>query len=124
MIKKALLISAAAAAVAAAAGVCVVALAFTLYALMRDVVGPAGAAASVAGAAALLMLIAALIAVAKAGAFKKQPTLGEKAAAFVREKPVTAAAVALAVGVFAVRNPKALIPLILTFLEPKGGRRS
>ena len=124
MIRKALLIIAAAAAVAAAAGVLVVALAFTLYAVLRDVIGPAGASASVAGAAALLMLILALIVAGKAGAFRREPTIGEKAAAFVKEKPLTAAAAALAAGVFAVRNPKALMALALAFLEPKGGRRS
>jgi hypothetical protein len=124
LIKKALAIVAAAGAILAAAGVFVVALAFTLYALMRNVVGPAGASATVAGAAFLLIAIVALIAMAKAGAFRKEPTLGEKAAAFVRDKPVTAAAAALAAGIFAVRNPKALMGVVLAFLEPKGGRRS
>ena len=123
MIKKALAIFAAAGAMLAAGGVFVVALAFTLSALMRGVVGPAGAAATVAGAAALLMLIAGLIAAAKAGAFRKKRSLGEEVANFVREKPVTSAAAALAAGVFAVRNPKALMPLVFAFLEPKGKKR-
>ena len=123
MIKKALAIVAAAGAVLAAGGVFVVALAYAFYALMRDVVGPAGAAACVAGAAFVVIGIVALVAMIKAGAFRREPTMGEKAAAFVRDKPVTAAAAALAAGVFAVRNPKALMTLVLAFLEQKPGKR-
>lgn len=95
-----------------------------LYALMLGVLSPAGAAATVAGAAALLLVIVALALTIKLGTFKREPTLGEKAAAFVREKPVTAAAAALAAGIFAVRNPKTLMAVVLAMLEPKSGRRS
>jgi len=124
LIQRLLLAIAAAAAVAAAAGVLVVALAFALYALMRDAVGPAGAAAVVAGAAALLMVTLGVILAAMAGAFHRQPRLHERVASFVKEKPLTAAAAALAAGVVAFRNPKVLMAVALSFLEPKGGRRA
>ena len=127
MINKALFVIAAAAAVAAASGVCTVALAFTLYAVMRDVVGigSAGAAASVAGAAALLILIVAVGLTIKVGAKKKpEPTTAERVAAFVKEKPVVAGAIALVAGIVAARNPKMLMGLLAAFLEPKAGRKT
>lgn len=72
-----MLVLAAAAAVMAAAGVLVVALAFTLYAAMRDAVGlsPAGASAAVALAASLILLIPALVLAIKASARGREPTL-------------------------------------------------
>lgn len=124
MIQRVFLIIAAAAAVAAAAGVLVVALAFTLFAAVREVWGPAWGAASVAGAAALLLVIAAAVLAIKAGVKKKEPTIPEKVMAFARERPLAAGAAALAAGIFAVRNPKVLIPVLLAFLEPKAGRKT
>jgi hypothetical protein len=125
LIGKVFLAFAAAAAVAAASGVLVVALAFTLFAAVRDVAGPAWGSASVAGAAALLLVIAAAVLALKAGVKKKkQATVPEKLAAFVRERPVVAGAAALAAGLFAARNPKMLMAVLLAFLEPKAGRKS
>jgi hypothetical protein len=124
LIRKALLLVAVAAAIAAASGTLVVALAFALYALVREYAGPAWAGAAVAGAAALLMIILALVVALQAKLHKREPSLGERAAAFVKEKPVTAAAAALAAGVVAVRNPKALLGMLMVFLEPKSRRKS
>jgi len=124
LINKALFAIAAAAAVAAASGVCIVALAFTLYALMREVVGPAGAAASVAGAAALLIVIVAAGLAIKVGTKKRVPGLGERVAGVAKQRPLAAGAVALAAAIFAARNPKMLIPVVLAFLEPKAGRKT
>jgi len=125
LINKLLLIFAAAGAALAAGGVLVVSLLWALYALMRDQADLSAAAsgAVVAGAIALIVLIVALVLAIKAGAKPKEPPVVEKLKAFVRERPVTAGAAALAAGVFAVKNPKALLPLVLAFLEPRGTRR-
>jgi hypothetical protein len=125
LIKQILLIFAAAGAALAAAGVLVVALCWALYALMRDQVDLSAAAASavVAGAIALIFVIVAVIFAVKAGAKPKEPPIVERLKSFVRERPVTAGAAALAAGVFAVKNPKALLPLLFAFLEPKSGKR-
>ena len=125
MINKLLLIFAAAGAALAAGGVLVVSLLWALYALMRDQADLSAAAsgAVVAGAIALIVLIVALVLAIKAGAKPKEQPMVEKLKAFVRERPMTAGAAALAAGVFAVKNPKALLPLVLAFLEPRNSRR-
>jgi hypothetical protein len=123
--RKILLLFAAAGAALAAAGVVVVSLAWALYALMRDVVGFGAAASSaiVAGAVALIFLIVFAILAIKAASRPKEPPIVERLKTLVRERPVMAAGAALAAGVFAVKNPKAILPLILAFLEPKSPRR-
>ncbi len=123
--RKILLLVAAAAALAAAVGVFVVALAFALYAVARDYVGPAGAAAIVAGAAALLLVLAALVVLIKAGLGrrKREPSMVERAKDFVRERPIAAAAAALAAGVVAIRNPSLLAALVFSFLESKPSKK-
>ena len=125
MINKLLLIFAAAGAALAAGAVLVVSLLWALYALMRDQADLSAAAsgAVVAGAIALIVLIVALVLAIKAGAKPKEQPMVEKLKAFVRERPMTAGAAALAAGVFAVKNPKALLPLVLAFLEPRNSRR-
>ena len=125
MTRKILLLFAAAGAALAAAGVVVVSLAFALYALMRDAVGfsPAASSAVVAGAVALILVIVFLALAIKAAARPKEPPMVERLKTFVRERPIAAAGAALAAGVFAVRNPKAILPLVLTLLEPKSPRR-
>ena len=125
MIKKVLLIFAAAGAALAAAGVLVVSLCWALYALMRDQADLSAAAASavVAGAIALIFAIVAIVFAVKAGAKPKEPPIAERLKAFVRDRPVTAGAAALAAGLFAVKNPKALLPVLFALLEPKSGKR-
>ena len=125
MINKLLLIFAAAGAALAAGAVLVVSLLWALYALMRDQVDLSAAAsgAVVAGAIALIFVIVALVFAIKAGAKPKEPPIVEKLKTLARERPILAAAAALAAGVFAVKNPKALMPLVLAFLEPKKPRR-
>ena len=81
-------------------------------------------AASVTGAAALLLLAAGLAASLKAGIGRRQPTLAERVAEFVRDKPLAALAAALAAGFLAIRNPKTLAAIIRELMEPKGGARS
>ncbi len=125
MIKKVLLIFAAAGATLAAGGVLIVSLAYALYALMRDAFefSAAGSAAVVAAVVALIFVVVAVVLAAKAGAKPKEPPMVERLKSFVRERPVTAAGAALAAGVFAVRNPKAILPLVLAFLEPRNSKR-
>ena len=125
MINKLLLIFAAAGAALAAAGVLVISLCWALYALMRDAAGLSAAAASaaVAGAIALIFVIVAVVFAVKAGAKPKEPPIVEKLKTLARERPIVAAGAALAAGVFAVKNPKAILPLVLAFLEPKKPRR-
>ena len=125
MIKKVLLIFAAAGATLAAGGVLIVSLAYALYALMRDAVGlsAAGSAAVVALAVAVIFGAVAAVLAAKAGARPKEPPIVDRLKTFVRERPVTAAGAALAAGVFAVRNPKAMLPLVMAFLEPRKTKR-
>ena len=120
-----MLILAAAAAVIAAAGVLVVALAFTLYAVMRDVAGysPAASSAVVALVAALIVVLPALVLAIKLGFGRRQRTPIERLKAFVTERPLSAAAAALAAGIFAVRSPKSLTAVLLALLEPRSGRR-
>ena len=124
MIKRALLIAAAAGAAVAAGGTFIVALAYALFALVRPALGPAGAAAVVAGAAALLMVIALLALALKAGTKRRrEPSMGEKAVQFAREKPLVAAAAALGASIIAVRNPGALLSIGLAFLEGRSEKK-
>ena len=125
MTRKILLLFAAAGAALAAAGVVVVSLAYALFALMRDAAGlsAAASAAVVAGAVALVFVIVFAVLAIKAAHKPKETPLVERLKTLVRERPIVAAGAALAAGVFAVKNPKAILPLILAFLEPKSPRR-
>ena len=130
MFEKTLMTLAAAAAIAAAAGVAVVAAAFALYALLTPWLGNAGAAALVAACAALLVLLCGLVAAAKA---KSRHTSHQKAFAdaepdlglvwkivdMAKQRPLIAAAAALAAGIFAMRNPAMIAALVQAFLAGK-----
>ncbi len=107
---------AAAACLAAAAGTVIVALAFALYALLRDQLGPAGASACVVLAAAIVAALAGLILMqtarvgrkprGRAGAPGGGPMgLGDGLADLVRDRPIAAAALAAAVGFVITRSP-------------------
>ncbi len=128
--RRLLFLLAGATALAVSAGIVVVALAFALYALATPYVGRAGAAAIVALAAALLIgLIGFLLTrqgrppPRKAG---EPETITDRIFDFVRAKPVTAIAGAIAAGILAVRNPGYLGTLIRAFMEgrdrPRGRR--
>ena len=127
IVRKAICLVVAAAAIAAAAGVAVVALAFALYALVEPSLGSAGAAGVVAGAAALLILAVGLIALLMVRPPKRkqpEPDLLQRVIGIARDKPVIAAAAALAAGFFVVKNPQALMAIALALLEPKGGKKA
>jgi hypothetical protein len=112
---------AAATALAVSAGVCVVALAFALYALVKPFVGPAGAAAIVAGAAAILIGVIGVVLANMGRPRRKKPTepqtVVDRITEFVRDKPVLAVAAGLAAGVLAVRNPRYLGAALRAFVE-------
>jgi len=113
---------------AASAAVCVVALAFALYAAVEPRFGRAGAAGIVAGATALLVaLVAVALLVASRGKRRKAVPAGRKALDrgldFVREQPVLTIAAALGTGLLAVRNPEYLGSVIRAFVEGKPPKR-
>ena len=107
---------AAIAALAAAAVVVIVALSFALYAAVRDIIGPAWAAASVAGAFAVIALILALVLTRKARPPK--PTQGDdqnltsKLIDLARERPLVAAGAVAAAATVVIRNPRILMAVI------------
>jgi len=121
--RRALLALMAAATLSAAAAVVVVALAFALYALAEPHLGRAGAAATVALVAAILTGLAGMI-VALAARNKRSRAASllsggvlERAIAFVRQKPIVAAAAAIGAGLMAARNPKYLGEALRAFLD-------
>ncbi|MDB5462618.1 MAG: hypothetical protein JWP23_1007 [Phenylobacterium sp.] len=103
------------AAIAAAAVVCVVALAFALYAALRDIVGPAWAAAGVAGAVALIALILAFVITRKA---RPKPVKGDsqnltaKLIELARERPLVALGAVGAAAAVVLKNPRILSAVI------------
>ena len=124
MMERTLMALAAAAAIAAAAAVGVVALAFALYAAVLPLIGPAWAACAVAGAAALLVAIAALFAARKAEGDRRQvaqasPDAGlvDTILGLVRERPIMASGVAVAAGIYALKNPQLIAAVLRAFMD-------
>jgi hypothetical protein len=115
MFRKVVGLISAIAAIAAAAIVVVVALAFALYAAVRELIGPAWAAAAVAGAAALLALILAWLLTRKA---RPKPVKGDsenltsKLVELARERPLVALAAVGAAAAVVIRNPRILTAVI------------
>lgn len=110
------------AAIGAAAAICMVAAAFAVYAGLRDLIGPAWAAAAVAGIVALAALIIALIVFRKARpklAKDEPPSLTAKLIDLARERPLIAAgavtAAAAAAVVVAIKNPRVLTAIVAGF---------
>jgi hypothetical protein len=132
--RRLLFLLAGAMALAVSAGVVVIALAFALYALAEPYVGRAGAAGIVAVAAALLIGVLGFL-LTRLGRPRARPrpkagepeTITDRVADFVRSRPVTAIAGAIAAGILAVRNPGYLGSLVRAFVEgrehPRGRRR-
>jgi hypothetical protein len=127
ILRRVLFFMAGASAMATSAGVVVVALAFALFAAVRPLIGPAWAAAAVAGAAALMILVIGL-SLASLGRPQRRSLpqgegLVERAIELLKEKPLTAAAGAVAAGILAVRNPAYLGALARAFVEGREPRR-
>ena len=123
ILRRILFFLASATALAVSAGVIVVALAFALYALVKPYVGASGGAAIVAAAAAVL--IGGLGLAIGAAARPRRRRAGRRDADtpldrmvdFIRDKPVTSMAAAIAAGLMAVRNPDYLGAAIRSFIE-------
>jgi uncharacterized membrane protein len=117
---------AAIAAIAAAAAICMVALSFAAYAGLREVIGPAWAAAAVAGIVALLALIIAFFLTRKARPKPlkgEPPSLTAKLLEFARERPVLAGGAAIAAAAatitVAIKNPRILSAIVAGLLAPR-----
>jgi hypothetical protein len=124
MLRRAILMTAAVSALGAAAFVCVVALAFALFAALAPALGNAGAAAAVAGAAVLLILLMALSALVMAKPPPAKPAetgpdLTGKLFGMARDRPLFAAAAIAATAVIALKNPQITGALISAFMSPK-----
>ncbi len=114
----------AAATIAAAAGVLVVSAGFALYALVRDPLGPAGAAAVVALAAAILAALTAFIFErwaqgSKSAKVDEEPDLVQKLITMVKERPIVSAAGLIGAATLAIRNPAITAIVVKAFLDPK-----
>jgi hypothetical protein len=110
------------AAIATSASVVVVALAFALYALVRPMLGDAGASAVVAGAFALIVGIGGLAAMPRGRRRRKaDPSspagVAEDLMELVRDKPIASAGVALAAGIMAMRNPRVIGEIARAFFQ-------
>jgi hypothetical protein len=109
---------------ATSASVVAVALAFALYALVRPMLGDAGAGAAVAGAFAVILAIGGLAAMPRG---KRRSGTGTPAGVaedlmeLVRDKPIASAGVALAAAIMAMRNPRVIGEIARAFVQ--GGRK-
>jgi hypothetical protein len=125
ILKRVVVFACGVAALAAAAFTCVVALAFALYAALKETVGPAWASAGVAGACLLLILALALGLMLAARPPRKKPgedkdMLG-RMIDLAQQKPIVAASAILAAGLMAWKNPKitAAVVAAMTAAQPK-----
>jgi hypothetical protein len=127
---------AALAATAAASGVLVVAAAFALYQLLRQVLTPAEAGGVLALAAAIVCVIGALVFVAqmklpnlkgvaarKSAATSETSSLPSRVVEFARERPFVAAGAAVAAGLLALANPSLVTAVMRGFVTRRTPRR-
>ncbi|WP_397414880.1 hypothetical protein [Phenylobacterium sp.] len=126
-LKRLLGLAAALAAIAVAAGVCVIAMAATLFALVKPGLGEAGAAAVVALVCAALAVLIAVIALRKAspprprpGAAPEPASPTERIVALARQHPVLAAGAGVVALVILARNP-AIVSAAVTALATGRG---
>ena len=119
---------------ATAASITVFAAAFAVYALLRDMLTPAGAAAAVMFLAALLAAGAAFVLgrSAKAPLVKPAPKVSGRAPApdgvdrfvnLARERPFVAAGAAVAAGLLAIANPAIVTAVLRAFIDPRSSPR-
>ena len=124
MFKKVLAMMAGVAAIFAAAIVVVVALSFALYAALRDLIGPAWAAAAVAGAFALVAVIVAFVLTRKA---KPKPVKGDeqnltgRLVELARERPLVAAGAMAAAVAVVIKNPRILTAVATAAMASRRG---
>jgi hypothetical protein len=131
IVERTLLALATAAAVIAAVAVSIVAAFFALYAVVEPHTGAAGAAAVVAFVAALLAALIAFVAARKMEGDRKQgpasapgpdPGLAGVILNLVKDRPLLSAGAAVAVGVYALRNPALISAVVRAFVDQSGPR--
>ncbi|MBI1405027.1 MAG: hypothetical protein GC145_02755 [Caulobacter sp.] len=133
IIERTLAALATAAAIVAAVVISIVAAFFTLYALVKPSLGEAGASAVVAGAAALLAIVIAVITASKLDGDRKKAKAAEAAGTgaagsdlaglilgVVKDRPMLSAGAAIAVGVYALRNPALISAVVRGFMDGRG----
>ena len=124
ILKKALSLVATAAALAAAASVAVVAAAFAFYALLREYLSPAGAAAVIALGAAVLAGVLAFVAfrVVKPRPLRRdEENITTRLIDLARDKPIIAAGAAVAAGLILLRNPGVVTSAVTAFMASRAG---
>ncbi|HYE45862.1 MAG TPA: hypothetical protein VEA44_08825 [Caulobacter sp.] len=132
IVERTLAALATAAAVVAAVAVSVVAVFFTVYALVEPHWGSAGAGAVVAGTAALLAAIIAMVAArkmegdrtraagqAKAAGGGNHADMAQVILSVIKDRPLLSAGAAVAVGVYALRNPALISAVVRGFMDSK-----
>ena len=112
---------------ATAMTISLIAAAWAGFEAMRGSMGAAAAAGVVAAMFAFLVILALLVVAGRRPAYVEAPTsevfgLRERMMDLVREKPVTTAAVAIGVGLLAVRNPAVIAAVARAFLETRPSR--
>lgn len=134
IVRRVIFAVAALAALAASAFTIVIAAAFGVYALLREVLTPAGAAGAVALAAAVLAAIVAFAAAqqVRAPLFKKSAQSDtyrppqnpiDRVVEIARDRPFVAAGAAVAAGLLAVANPALVTAVMRAFISPRPPRR-
>jgi hypothetical protein len=114
---------------AAAGAIAVFAAAFALYALLRDILTPAGAAGAVCLAAAVLAAIAGLVVAQQAkgpksrrpntsSSYRPPADIVDRVVEMARERPLVAAGAAVAAGLLAVANPVLVTAVMRAFVDP------
>ena len=131
IVRRAIAAAIALAALVTATGCAVVALSFTVYALLRDTLTPAGASAAVVAICAFIALIAALVASRQAKFGSSRPaaatvrpaSITDKVMDVAREHPLVAAGLAAAAGAAAFANPALVTAVLRAFTEKTRGRQ-
>lgn len=123
IVKRAVALAAALAALMAAMGCAVVALCFAIYALLRDVITPAGASATIVLLCAVIAGIAAWVMFSRfkphhgARPVAPPPTIGDRVLDVVRDRPIVTAGLALVAGVAAFANPALVTAALRAFTD-------
>lgn len=130
ILRRAMMLAASFAALMVAVGCAMVALCFTVYALLRDILTPAGASAAIVGLCAVVAGIAAAVAYAnvrlprgpKRNRNLPPPSIGEQVLGVVRERPIITAGLAVAAGIAAFANPALVTAVLRAFTAPPRNR--
>lgn len=115
-------------ALAAATTIAVVAAAFAIYFALEPSIGRAGAAAILAGGFALLVSVAVLIVASRGhhghheahhhgGEGQPDFSFVERMIEVAKDKPILAAAAAVAAGLIVIRNPALVATIVTTLLQ-------